>query len=174
MSPEQAEITMGLGNRLAAELTYEAISTRKMLERIPAEVFAWRPHEKSMELGQLAQHIARLPSFVKPVLTTDEFDLAAPGNKPQVLTGTNELVESFDKVLAEAVEFLNAVSEEDLAKTWRLRNGEKTIFEMPRAGVVRTLVLSHLIHHRGQLSVYLRLRDVPVPSIYGPSADEEQ
>jgi uncharacterized damage-inducible protein DinB len=173
MSPEQTGTKMSLGNMLAAELSQEAISARKMLERIPFEFIAWKPHEKSTEIGHLAHHIARLPSFVKAVLTTDEFDLAASGYKPPVLTGTNELVESFDNVLAEAVELLNTVSDEDLAKTWRLRNGEKTIFEMARAGVVRTLVLSHLIHHRGQLSVYLRLQNVPVPSIYGPSADEQ-
>lgn len=173
MSPEQTGTKMSLGNMLAAELSHEAISTRKMLERIPFEFVTWKPHEKSTEIGHLAQHLARLPSFVKAVLTTDEFDLAASGYKPPVLTGTTELVESFDNVLAESIELLNTVSDEDLAKTWRLRMGEKTIFEMARAGVIRTLVLSHLIHHRGQLSVYLRLQNVPVPSIYGPSADEQ-
>ena len=173
MSSEQIAAKMKSGNMLDAELSYEAISTRKMLERVSFDVFAWKPHDKSTELGNLAHHLARLPSFVKPILTTDEFDLAASGYQPPALNSTTELVEAFDTAMAEAVELLNDVSDEDLTKTWRLRNGEKTIFEMPRAGVIRTLVLSHLIHHRGQFSVYLRLRDVPVPSIYGPSADEQ-
>ena len=126
-----------------------------------------------MGLGHIAQHLATLPSFVRAALTTEEFDLAANPDKPAALNSAAELVEAFDKNIAEAVEFLSAVSDEDITKTWRLRSGDKTIFEMPRAAVIRTLVLSHLIHHRGQLSVYLRLQNVPVPSIYGPSADEQ-
>ena len=173
MSPETAETKASMGKMLAAELKQEAISTRKMLERIPADVFSWKPHDKSTEIGNLAHHIARLPSFVKPVLTTDEFDLAASGYQPPVINSTDELVNFFDSALAEAIEKLNDVSDEDLTPVWKLRNGEHTVFEMPRAMVIRTLVLSHLIHHRGQLSVYLRLRDIPVPSIYGPSADEQ-
>lgn len=173
MSPETAESKVSMGKMLAAELKQEAISTRKMLERIPADFFSWKPHDKSTEIGNLAHHIARLPSFVKPVLTTEEFDIAASGYQPPVLTSTEELVNFFDSALTEAVENLNAVSDEDLMPTWKLRSGDHTIFEMPRAGVIRALVLSHLIHHRGQLSVYLRLKDIPVPSIYGPSADEQ-
>ena len=170
---QQMEKTMSLGTMLAAELKLEAMSTRKMLERVPSEFLVWQPHEKSMSLAHLAQHLAMLPSYVKPTLTTDEFDLASAPSNPPALNSANELVEAFDKNLSEAIEFLNSVSDEDLTKTWRLRNGEKTIFEMPRAGVIRAMVLSHLIHHRGQLSVYLRLQNVPVPSIYGPSADEQ-
>ena len=173
MSPEQSGVKMKMGSMLAAELSHEAISARKMLERIPFETFAWKPHDKSTEIGHLSHHIARLTSFVKPILTTEEFDLASPGNQPPVLNSAEELVAAFDTGLAEAIELLNSVSDEDLTDTWRLRAGEKTIFEMPRAGVIRTLVLSHLIHHRGQLSVYLRLKNIPVPSIYGPSADEQ-
>lgn len=172
MSPEQTQKTMTLGNALAAELSHEAISTRKMLERAPSKIFDWQPHNKSSKFGSLAQHVARLPSFVKPVLMTDEFDLAT-AEKPAPANSSAELVESFDKFLAEATEHLNSASDEDLTVTWKLKSGDHTIFEMPRAGVIRTLVLSHLIHHRGQLSVYLRLNDVPVPSIYGPSADEQ-
>jgi uncharacterized damage-inducible protein DinB len=176
MSPEQTQQTeksTSVGNKLSAELQYEAISTRKMLERIPDEFLGWKPHEKSMGLGHIAHHLAMLPSYVKPTLTTDEFDLAAGPHEPPVVNNAKELVEAFDNNLSEAVEFLSSVSDEDLTKTWRLRNGEKTIFEMPRGAVIRSLVLSHLIHHRGQLSVYLRLQNVPLPSIYGPSADEQ-
>jgi uncharacterized damage-inducible protein DinB len=176
MSPDSTqpiEKSMTVGNTLSAELQYEAISTRKMLERVPDEFLGWKPHEKSMELRHIARHLAMLPSFVKPTLTSDEFDLAASPHQTPVLERASDLVEAFDNNLSEAVEFLSSVSDEDLTKTWRLRNGEKTIFEMPRAAVIRSLVLSHLIHHRGQLSVYLRLQNVPVPSIYGPSADEQ-
>lgn len=172
MSPEPTEMT--LGSKLAAELKYESISTRKMLERIPPDVFAWKPHEKSTEIGHLAHHIARLPSFVKPIMTSNEFDMASSGQPPPDLHSVEELVNSFDTSLAEAIEHLNNASMEDLTPTWKLKSGDHTLFEMPRIGVVRSLVLSHLIHHRGQLSVYLRLRDIPVPSIYGPSADEQQ
>lgn len=173
MSPEQTENKITLGNKLASELSYEAVSTRKMLERIPFEEIGWKPHDKSTEIGNLAHHIARLPSFVKPILTQSEFDLASSPYQPPVLNSTNDLVEAFDSTLKEAVEGLNQIQDEELMQTWRLVNGERTLFEAPRVGVLRTLVLSHLIHHRGQLSVYLRLKDVAVPSIYGPSADEQ-
>lgn len=126
-----------------------------------------------MSLGVLAQHLALMPSYVKSTFSSDEVDISAGDYKPPVLTRHDELVETFDQNLSEAIEILNGVSEEDLAKTWRLRNGEKTIFEMPRAAVIRSMVLSHLIHHRGQLSVYLRIQNVPLPSIYGPSADKQ-
>jgi uncharacterized damage-inducible protein DinB len=173
MSPEQTAKKMSVGATLAAELQREAISTRKMLERVPAEAFDWTPHEKSMPLGHLAQHLVRLVSFVKPTLTTDEYDLASGEFESPTLTNAEELVARFDENLSEAIDYLSRVADEELTKTWRLRAGEKTIFEMSRAAVIRTLVLSHLIHHRGQFSVYLRLRGVPVPSVYGPSADEQ-
>ena len=173
MSPEQTANKTSIGTTLAAELQREAISTRKMLERVPAEAFDWTPHEKSTGLGQLAQHLVKLLAFVKPTLTTDEYDLASGEFQSPVLTNAEELVAGFDKNLSEAIDFLSRVTDEELMKTWRLRAGDKTIFEMPRAAVIRTLVLSHLIHHRGQFSVYLRLKDIPVPSIYGPSADEQ-
>lgn len=174
MSPEQAEEKTTLGAKMAAELSREAVSTRKMLERIPFEEIAWKPHEKSTEIGHLANHIARLPSFVRHILTADEFDPAASGNQTPALNSSEELVETFDGFLSEAAEYLNNVPDEDLMKNWQLKSGDHTIFEMARVAAVRTMVFSHLIHHRGQLSVYLRLKDIPVPSIYGPSADEPQ
>lgn len=162
---------MNLGQMLAAELEREAISTRKMLERIPAD-FDWTPHEKSTTLGNLATHVALLPTFVKAALTTDGLDLAAAPAPPTFTNGA-ELAAAFDENVREAVQYLGKVSDDDLKKNWRLTSGERVIFDTARIGVVRTLVLSHLLHHRGQLSVYLRLKDVPVPSIYGPSADEQ-
>jgi uncharacterized damage-inducible protein DinB len=154
----------------AAELEREAIPTVKMLERVPDD-FSWSPHEKSMNLGTLAAHVALLPTFVKSILTADSFDLAANRDTPTLTNGA-ELAGAFQTGVREAVELLGGASDEDLSKIWRLMSGEKAVFEMPRFAAVRTIVLSHLLHHRGQLSVYLRLKDVPLPSVYGPSADE--
>lgn len=163
---------MSLGQMLAAELKHEAIATRKMLERVPADSFEWHPHDKSMSLGRLASHVAEVPLYGGAILTQDEFDIAAVDYKPSTLSNGNELAETFDKAVAGTAELLNNISDEDLMKTWRFRKGEQVFFELPRAAVIRTMVLSHLIHHRGQLSVYLRLNDVPLPSVYGPTADE--
>lgn len=164
---------MNLSEPLIAELTQEAISTRKMLERVPLESFAWKPHEKSTSLVSLASHIADLPGFVVPALTQDELDFSAADFKPFVPEKPSDLVERFDQNISQAIELLKSQSNEDMLKSWRLRDGEQIFFEMPRVGVVRVMALSHLVHHRGQLSVYLRLLNVPVPSIYGPSADEQ-
>jgi uncharacterized damage-inducible protein DinB len=161
---------MSKGQMFAAELEREAVATGKMLERVPDD-FIWSPHEKSMNLGTLASHIALLPSFVKAILTADSFDLAAKGDQPTLTNGA-ELAAAFHDGVNEAVTFLKDASEEELAKNWRLMSGGHVIFELPRFAVIRTIVLSHLMHHRGQLSVYLRLKDVPLPSVYGPSADE--
>jgi uncharacterized damage-inducible protein DinB len=164
------EKNMGKGQMFAAELEREAVSTAKMLERVPDDL-SWTPHEKSMNLGTLASHVALLPTFVKAALTADGFDLATKRETPTLTTGA-ELAAAFQAGVNEAVELLINASDEDLAKIWRLSNGEKVVFELPRFAVIRTIVLNHLLHHRGQLSVYLRLNDVPLPSVYGPSADE--
>lgn len=164
---------MSQGQILAAELKREAIATRKMLERVPENSFAWKPHEKSMSLGELASHVADVPGWIPPTVNQEELDFANTDFKPARLNTPRELVEHFDQSLNAALDALQTVSDENLEKIWRLRRGEQILLEMPRASVVRAMVLSHLIHHRGQLSVYLRLKDVPVPSIYGPSADEK-
>lgn len=163
---------MNLGQMFAAELEHEAISTRKMLERIPDD-FDWSPHEKSMTIGSLASHVALIPIYVKATLTGDSLDLDASGFTPPVMTNASGLTAAFDAGLKEALDLLSAASNDDLEKTWRLTKGEHVIFDLPRAAVLRSMVLSHLFHHRGQLSVYLRLKNIPVPSIYGPSADEQ-
>lgn len=161
---------MSLSKTLAEELQHEAVSTRKMLERVPQDAFDWKPHEKSMKLGRLAGHVAELPSMVVPILTTDELDFG--GYKPFMPESVSELIERFDKNVADAVGLLQNNSDEHLLKTWRMLSGGKVFFEMPRGAFIRSIMLNHLIHHRGQLSVYLRLRDVPLPSVYGPTADE--
>lgn len=164
---------MSLGKTLAAELQYEALSTRKMLQRVPDEKFDWQPHEKSMTLGQLATHLAEVPLWVRPTLMQDELDFSKNIRQPLNLKSSTELVSTFDKFLSDAFNLLQEVSDKEILKTWKLSDGEKVLLEMPRLGVVRSMVLNHLIHHRGQLSVYLRLNDVSLPSVYGPTADEQ-
>jgi uncharacterized damage-inducible protein DinB len=164
---------MGLSEPIAAELQREAATTRKMLERVPEDKMAWRPHEKSMTLGRLAGHIAELPSLVASVVTRDEVDFAAGNYQPFEASNSAELLEKFDKNIAGAVEALKGQADDEyLLKPWRLKRNGQVLFELPRAAVLRTMGLNHVIHHRGQLSVYLRLLDVPLPSVYGPTADE--
>jgi uncharacterized damage-inducible protein DinB len=163
---------MGIGEPLAAELKQEAATTRRLLERVPEDKLDWRPHEKSMTLGRLAGHVAELPSLLGPVLGMDEFDFASGVFKPLNATSVAQILEKFDKSIADGVEGLKGLEDARAFEKWRLRSGDKVIFEGPRAVIVRGLVFNHVVHHRGQLSVYLRLLDVPLPAIYGPTADE--
>ena len=163
---------MSIGEQLAAELEQEAKTTRRLLERVPEASFGWKPHEKSMTLGQLAGHVAQLPTLMVPAFTQDELDFATAGWKPFSPQSTAELVEQFDANVKAAAETLRGGQDERMGEKWSLKSGGHTIFEMPRAMVARFVGLNHIVHHRGQLSVYLRLLDVPLPSIYGPSADE--
>lgn len=163
---------MKLGQVFAAELTQEAAATRKMLERFPAGEADWQPHEKSMTLGKLASHVADVPNWIRWTVTEDELDFGKTDYKQLEASSADELVSAFDKGVAEALDILQNAEDEDLMKNWKLRDGENIFFEMPRVQVLRAMVMNHLIHHRGQLSVYLRLKDVPLPGVYGPSADE--
>jgi uncharacterized damage-inducible protein DinB len=160
---------MSMSKSLAEELKQEAVATRKMLERVPQDAFDWKPHEKSTALGRLAGHIAELPGMIVPMVAMDEMSFS--DYKPFNPASVSELVETLDKNIAEAVELLKNQADEQLPKTWRIKSGEKVFLEMPRGEFIRW-ALSHIIHHRGQLSVYLRLRDVPLPPVYGPTADE--
>lgn len=162
---------MAFKDAFLPEFDSEMVKTRKCLERVPEEKFAWKPHEKSAPLGRLASHIATLPGFATTALTTDSLDVAPP--RPMLNASTRqELLDAFDKNVAEGRAAIEGASDESLRQTWSLLAAGKPIFSLPRAHVLRTFMLSHLIHHRAQLGVYLRLNDVPVPSIYGPSADE--
>lgn len=172
MSLGQKEQTMSLGNMLAAEMTQESGSIRKMLERLPNEKMAWKPHEKSMTLERLAGHIVEMFSWTKETLTQDELDFSKFDFTPKVYTDSTDLVADLDKNIGESVETLQNTADEIMFENWTMRNGEQIYFTMPKAAVMRGFVMSHIIHHRGQLSVYMRLLDIPVPSIYGPSADE--
>ncbi len=154
------------------ELDREASSTRKMLERVPEGKNEWAPHPKSMTLGRLATHVATLPGWASS-LRDDGFDIGVNtvGVPPPPAT-TAGLVELFDKTIADAKAVLNGLDDARAMGPWTLSMKGKPVFSMPRLAVVRMMILNHTVHHRGQLSVYLRLLDVPVPGMYGPSADE--
>jgi uncharacterized damage-inducible protein DinB len=166
---------MAIRDAFLPEFDHEMALTRKALERVPEGKPDWKPHQKSMTMSRLAGHLAELPNFAVMTIQNDSFDVAPPGGskrQPTVMTSRAQLLEAFDKNVVAARAAIAGASDEHLGKMWRLHAGDKTIFNMPRAGVLRTLILSHTIHHRAQLGVYLRLNDVPVPSVYGPSADE--
>jgi uncharacterized damage-inducible protein DinB len=163
-----------IASAFIAELEHEAATARKCLERIPAEKFDWKPHEKSMTFGALASHIAEMFSWTPATLEHPELDFAKMDYKPFEPQTTEELVEFFDKNVGEAVSTLRNSPDERFMETWSLKNGEQTYFTLPKVAVMRSFVMNHIVHHRGQLSVYLRMNDIPVPSIYGPSADEGQ
>jgi uncharacterized damage-inducible protein DinB len=163
---------MSLSQSLLPEFDHEMASTRRVLERVPAEKFSWLPHEKSMSFQRLAVHVAELPSWATMTLNTGELDFATTPYAPSKAESTQDLLTIFDKASSEARAALAGASDEELFKPWTLRNGEHVIFSLPKIAVLRTSVMNHLIHHRGQLTVYLRLNDIPVPGLYGPSADE--
>ena len=160
---------MDLREPLVAELRIEATTTRRMLERVPEASFGFRPHAKSRTLGELAAHIANIPGLFLAGLERDDLDR----NEYRASTDTAaDVLATFDRNAAAAATTLGAMTDVRLLAPWRYRYGERVIFELPRLVVARTTGLNHLIHHRGQLSVYLRLLDVPLPPIYGPTADE--
>ncbi len=166
--------TYNIATGLIGELSHEAATTKKILERIPAEKFDYKPHEKSMSMVVLAVHVAEMVSWATMTCKTSELDFATMDYKPAEPKTTAELVELHEKNLVEAVEALKNTSDEAMMEIWTMRNGESVFMSMPKIQVLRGMVFNHIWHHRGQLSVYLRLNDIPVPSIYGPSADEGQ
>ena len=163
---------MAVHEQFLAELSLEAPKTIKMLERVPAERFAWKPHEKSMTVGRLASHIAEAPIWFQFALTTDSRDTSGK-YIPFEGRDVQDIVSHYSKGVEEAKKLLSGMNEEALEKNWSFRSGEKIIFEMPRKDVLRNYFFNHQVHHRGQLSVYLRLLNVPVPGMYGRSADEK-
>jgi len=155
-----------------AELDNEAKITRTVLERVPADKFDWKPHEKSMTFGRLATHIAEMFGWTRATLKSDVMDFATTDYKPLEPTSNDELLAFFDAQIADARGVLAETSDETFMTDWTLRDGDQVYVTMPKVAVMRSFVMNHIIHHRGQLSVYLRLNDIPVPSMYGPSADE--
>ena len=154
------------------DLEHELATTRRMLERLPEEHFAWKPHDKSMSLGALASHIANLLWWQTTMLQQDGFDMAAPQPPRTAPESRAALLQEFDEKATVLREALAQTDEATLAQPWTLRRGDHVIFTQPKAAILRGFGISHMVHHRGQLSVYLRLLDVPVPPSYGPTADE--
>jgi len=161
-----------IAQALVPEITHEYANTRKMLEKVPVESFNWTPHDKSMKLGKLTTHIVTLPQFITLVLTTPEVDVMKGIFPPEKFANSEEMLASFDAHVAAAKEKLAAATDEELFTPWTFRRGDFIIFTMPRVAAIRTLAISHIIHHRAQLQVYLRMLNIPVPGMYGPSADE--
>jgi uncharacterized damage-inducible protein DinB len=166
---------MAIKDGMIMELKYEGENTRKMLERVPYEKATYKPHEKSRALTNEAFHIANIASWIGRISSTPELDVSKPGAIPKTELPKNkeELLALFDKNQADALKHLEGASDEALMTPWTLRNGDHVIFTLPKAAAIRNLGLNHTYHHRGQMSVYLRLLDVPVPGMYGPSADDE-
>jgi uncharacterized damage-inducible protein DinB len=156
---------------LLAEYDHEVGTTRRLLERLPDDRLSWKPHERSMSLGGLATLISRLPGWTENILTAASYDLAAAPPPAPTPGSRSEILAAFDETVKQARALLSRQDAEFL-EPWSLVRGGQEMFTMPRIAALRSFVLNHLIHHRGQLSVYLRLNDVAVPAIYGPSADE--
>ncbi|TGD82389.1 DinB family protein [Hymenobacter wooponensis] len=163
--------TTSLQTALSQELKHELQLTRRLLERVPTEQFGWQPHPKSMKIGTLASHMANLVGFLEMSLQGPETDVTT-FKFPESPTTTDEVLRRFDVNGENIHKALGQVDDVTFYDFWTMRRGEQVLMKLPRAAVARTMVLNHLIHHRGQLSVYLRLLDIPVPAIYGGSADE--
>jgi uncharacterized damage-inducible protein DinB len=154
------------------ELEQEARITRKMLQRVPDDKYDWRPHQKSMTIRQLATHVAELPSWVSLTLTTPELDFGIHPYQPEEINNTTELMDYFEKTLADGKAHLARASDDQLSENWTYRNGDQIYFSHPKDEVIR-MTYNQIVHHRAQLGVYLRLLNIPIPGSYGPSADEE-
>jgi len=166
---------MPISQALLPEFDNEMANTRKTLERVPEAKFSWKPHEKSGTMIWLADHVASLPEWAAITIKQDELDLAPGGvqpTRPPQPKSSKELLDKFDKNVAAARAAIAGASDAEFAKTWTLLNNGQKLMAMPKSACIRGFVMNHLIHHRAQLGVYLRLNNVPVPAIYGPSADE--
>jgi uncharacterized damage-inducible protein DinB len=166
---------MRISDALLPEFDQESATTRRVLERCPEDKFGWRPHPKSYTMGELATHIAQTPWWMVETLTKEELDFAPPGAEPykaEEIAGSQELLERYDKNVAAARDALAKADNEQMMGNWTLLAGGQKIFTMPRVAVIRSFVMNHGVHHRAQLGVYLRLNDIAVPQMYGPTADE--
>lgn len=163
---------MRLIDPLLMEFDRESATTRKLLERLPAERLSWKPHEKSMALGALGHHLATIPAMISGHVLADGLDFAALGEMPKAPETVEGILAEFDGAVKGAKQALAQLDDARAMGAWTLRKGETVFMQVPRIGFVRSILLNHSIHHRGQLSVYLRLLDVPLPPVYGPSADE--
>lgn len=165
---------MSYADTILPEFDQEMASTRKVLERVPDDKLHWKAHPQMQTIGWNAGHLANIPTWVGITLTTSSLDVAPPGVEPPrapAFKSRGEILAAFDKNVADARQALTVAKDEDIGKPWSLLSGGQTVFTLPRAAVIRTFVLNHMIHHRSHLIVYLRLNDIPVPGMYGPSAD---
>ncbi|MGB7218532.1 MAG: DinB family protein [Vicinamibacterales bacterium] len=162
---------MAMIEAFAQEIDQEGATTRRVLERVPADRLAWKPHQKSMSLGHLALHVAQTPGFIASWALKDVFEMAGPPPDQEPKSAA-QILAAHDESIKTAKDVLQKLGDAGLMKQWEFKAGGKTMMAMPKVALFRAVVLNHWIHHRGQLSVYLRLLDVPVPAIYGPSADE--
>jgi uncharacterized damage-inducible protein DinB len=161
---------MSLIEPLLIEMEQEAVATRRLLERVPNSQLGWKPHPKARTLGQLASHVATVPRGLSELLQQDSYEAGGiPEHEPE---STEALLALFDESMAAAKTNLAKFNDDQMQAEWSLTRGGNPIFTLPRAAVIRTVILNHVYHHRGQLSTYLRTLDVPVPSVYGPTADE--
>ena len=166
---------MSISQSLLPEFDHEVATTRKVVDRLPEDKFSYKPHERSMTAGRLASHIGEMGMWGSMTMSTAEFDFAPGGVNtypPADHATHSELMAAFDKAMADTRVALAAASDADFMAMWTLKNNGQVLMTLPKIGVIRSFVLNHIIHHRGQLSVYLRMLNIPVPSIYGPSADE--
>ncbi len=164
---------MTLAQTLLAEVKHEAANTRKLLALVPFDKADFKPHEKSMTLKRLVTHVTEITGWWKECLLLDELDFAKDSSKPKEYHSTEDILAHHDELVANAEKILSEVSDNEFAKPWTMRSGEQVYFTMPKGQVVRTWCLNHLFHHRGQLVVYLRLLNIPLPGMYGPTADDQ-
>lgn len=164
---------MNIRESFLAELKAEEKSTKKLLERIPQEHLTWKPHEKSFSLGRLASHIAELPGWISTILDSDELDFAKANYTAPVINTPDDIVKLHNENIEKAISSLEKASDEEFSKNWTMRNGDMIYFTRPKDEVIKSFSYSHLYHHRGQLTVYLRLLDIPLPGVFGPTADEQ-
>lgn len=165
---------MAIKDALLSEYDHEWATTRRLLERVPEQEFGWKPHEKSMTLGQLAGHLANIPHWGSITMKTESFDIAESGydGRPKAPASREAMLKEFDAKVAETRQLIVNATDAELLARWTFKKGGAEVFSLPRIAALRSFVMNHSIHHRGQLSVYLRLQNVPLPSIYGPTADE--
>lgn len=163
---------MTIAESFLPQFDAEMATTRRVLERIPEDKLTWKPHKKSMSLGTLAGHIAQLPGLGLAIVLQEKLDAGAGPRTPTEVSSRQQALQMLDENVAKTRAAIASASDADIGKEWSLEARGKTFFKLPRIAALRGFMLHHLIHHRGQLSVYLRLNDVPVPMIYGPSADE--
>ena len=165
---------MAIKDSLLPEYDHEMGATRRVLERVPVADLAWKPHDKSFSLGQLAAHVTNIPHWMDAIFDNAVFDLATLGEdaRPKQPTEIEPMLKAFDEQVKKSRAKLDAQTDPAMLATWTMKQGDHQILSMPKVAVFRSFIMNHLIHHRGQLTVYLRLRNVPLPALYGPTADE--